>query len=146
MIATEARFERAVFAPVEAAASQLIVPAVFVRTLVSVVEVTAERVSRVFAARTEPAAMVERFVPPFATPIAVAFQDPVATVPRVVRLVEPAQVVRAVFSTLPRPTSVFVTVSQAGAAEAAPSPVSRRNLRVVVAFPARAERVFAAEA
>lgn len=43
-------------------------------------------------------------VPPFAIAIAVPVHVPVVIVPRVVRFVLPAQVDRAVFSTLPNPT------------------------------------------
>ena len=39
-------------------------------------------------------------MPPLATAIVVPFQTPVPIVPSVVKFVEPAQVVRAVFSTL----------------------------------------------
>ena len=44
-------------------------------------------------------------VPPFATAIAVPVQLPVVIVPRVVTLVVPAQVLKAVFSTLLKPIS-----------------------------------------
>ena len=47
-------------------------------------------------------AELSRPVPPLVLPIAVPFQTPVPIVPSVVRLVEPAHVESAVFSTLPR--------------------------------------------
>ncbi len=56
----------------------------------------------------------------------VPFQTPVEMVPRVVRFVEPAQVERAVFSTLPRPTLALVKVGLA---------ISPRLLKAVKALP-----------
>ena len=49
-------------------------------------------------------------VPPLVAAIVVAFHVPVATVPKVVRLVLPAQVLRAVFCTLSRLRSVLTWV------------------------------------
>ena len=46
-------------------------------------------------------------VPPYPLVIIVPFQSPVLIVPNVVKFVEPAQVDKAVFSTLPSPTSAF---------------------------------------
>lgn len=57
-----------------------------------------------------------------------------AMVPNVVMAVDPAQVDKAVFSTADSPTSVFVTVSHAGAVPLVPSPVCLRNFLVVVLF------------
>jgi hypothetical protein len=68
------------------------------------------------------------------------------TVPSVTIEVDPAQVDSAVFSTLPRPTSVAVTVSHAGAALIEPFPVCRKNFFVAVIFPARFTHAFPAEA
>ena len=70
---------------------------------------------------------------------------PDVTVPTVVILPEPAQVDKAVFSTLPNPTSDCVTVSQAGAALVVPLPVCLRNFLVVVILPASLLRILVAE-
>jgi len=59
--------------------------------------VVAPRLVRAPAAVDEP-------VPPSAMAISVPFQTPLLMVPRVVMLLLPAQVLRAVFSTLARPT------------------------------------------
>jgi hypothetical protein len=73
-------------------------------------------------------------VPPYRAPIAVPFQVPVPTVPSVVMLVEPAQVDRAVFSTLARPTLLLASeVIQAGSAY---EPEVRTMLAVVIPFTA----------
>ena len=53
----------------------------FVKTLVPDVEVTADKVSKVLAARIEPAAIVPRPVPPAATAMSVALHVPVVIVP-----------------------------------------------------------------
>ena len=50
-------------------------------------------------------------VPPFTRLMAVPFHVPVAMVPRVVIFEEPAQVERAVFSTLLNPTSPFTSIT-----------------------------------
>jgi hypothetical protein len=76
----------------------------------------------------------------------IELNDVPVTVPTVVMLAEPAHVDKAVFSTLLKPTSVLVTVSQAGAAPAALVPVIRRNWRVVVVLGASVVRVSAADA
>lgn len=72
---------------------------------------------------------------------------PVPIVPNVVIVVEPVQVDNLVFSTLPSPTSVAVTVSHAGAT-AVPDVVATdfRNLRVVVVLPLNLDNVVLAEA
>lgn len=75
------------------------------------------------ATGTDNAAMLVNPVPPLATAIVVPLQVPVEIVPSVVMFVDPAQVDKAVFSTLLKPTSVLVTVSQAGAADTVPVPV-----------------------
>ena len=63
-----------------------------------------------------PAAVVAP-VPPLATAMAVPFQVPLVIVPKVVMLLLPAQVLSAVFSTLPRPTLLLASeVIQAGSA------------------------------
>ena len=46
-------------------------------------------------------------VPPYAGLITAPFQSPVLIVPNVLKFVEPAQVDKAIFSTLPSPTSAF---------------------------------------
>ena len=55
-----------------------------------------------------PATILVTFAAVYVVLISVPCQVPVPIVPRVVRLVLPAQVERAVFSTLPNPTSPFV--------------------------------------
>ena len=50
-------------------------------------------------------------VPPYKIATGVAFHVPDVTVSKVVMFVDPDQVDRAVFSTFPRPTSLFVTVT-----------------------------------
>jgi hypothetical protein len=68
-------------------------------------------------------------VPPLATAIAVPFQTPLLIVPKVVMLLLPAQVLRAVFSTLARPTLLLARlVIQVGSAY---EPLVRTMLAVV---------------
>lgn len=73
-------------------------------------------------------------VPPLLKPIAVAFQVPVAMVPVVVMLLDPAHVLKAVFSTADKPTSLLETALHEGAAPLVPVPVCERKFFVVVVF------------
>jgi hypothetical protein len=76
----------------------------------------------------EPVPTADQFwpVPPYWVAIVVPCHVPVATVPKVVTLVVPAHVERAVFSTLFNPTSAAVKVGEE---------IKPRLLKAVRAFP-----------